>query len=259
MRIADYILEYLSKNGSVQVPEFGEFLLEDVGAQFDAETKKFLPPAKLITFRSDYLAENSGFSSFLSEKERIPAESALTEIRKQTDFWKQKLAAGEELEIAGIGTFYQGETLNFSGNRVEKTTPDYYGLEEIALNDIKKPGKGAVVQVNSESENGDYKFNRSILWIFLIIIPVAALAFLAVTQHERIFGKKSFDDLSVKTSTHRIPADTVKTDSLQQKVSDSLKADSIQKLNAVPVAVKKKIAKPRKKNNRKYTSNQWKK
>ncbi len=247
MKIADYILEYLSKNGSVQIPEFGEFLLEDVGAQFDADSNRFLPPAKLIHFRADYLLEHSKFSSFLAEKQQISAETARAEIKKQTDFWKQKLGAGEELEVNGIGTFYPGETLKFSGNRVESSTPDYYGLEEIALNDVKKSGNTAVTAEKNDTEEGAYKMNRGILWVFLIIIPVAALIFLAVTQQERIFGKKSFDDLSVKTSTHRIVTDTIKTDTLQQKVGDSLKADSIQKAQAVPVAVKNKSKSPRKK------------
>lgn len=259
MKIADYILEYLSQNGSVKIPEFGEFVLEDVGAKFDSESNRFLPPAKLITFHSDYLTDDSGFAKFIAQKEQTDAQSAEIEIKKTTSFWKQKLAAGEELQIEGIGTFFQGESLRFTGNRIEKSTPDYYGLEEIALNDIKRSGKAVVAQDEVQKEGKDYKFSRSILWIFLIIIPVAALAYLAITQQERIFGKKSFDDLSVKTSTHRIPKDTLKTDSFHQKAIDSLKNDSISRLNAVPVPVKKKSKLPKKKTYRKYAKKKWKK
>jgi hypothetical protein len=72
-------------------------------------------------------------------------------------------------------------------------------LEEISLKEIKE---NKVISEKKDTED-DYVFNKSILWIFLFIIPVGAIVFLAINYQDKIFGKKSFD-ISVKTSTHRI-------------------------------------------------------
>lgn len=257
MRIAEHLIEFLSEKGNMKVPNFGAFILEDVPAQFDAEGKKFLPPAKKVSFKTDYLLHDDSVIRFIAQKENISAEAASAELQKQTDFWKQKLSAGEDLEIAGLGKFYHGESLNFAGNRIEKLTPDYYGLEEIALNDIKKSSQPASVADCTSEDAGNYKMNRGVLWLFLIIIPVAGLIFLAVTQQERIFGKKSFEDLSVKNSTHRIVPKPVVIDSSAIKKADSLRQDSISKA-AVPVVRKASAKKSYKySKNRKYPKKKW--
>jgi hypothetical protein len=59
-------------------------------------------------------------------------------------------------------------------------------------------------------------------------LPVGAIIYLAINYQDQIFGKKSFDDVSVKTSTHRIPEKPkvnpiVPKDSLQTSKTDSLR------------------------------------
>ena len=54
------------------------------------------------------------------------------------------------------------------------------------------------------------------------------MAYLGITQQELIFGKKSFDDVSVITSTKRIDPKTVtKPDSILVKKTNSSKQDSL--------------------------------
>jgi hypothetical protein len=98
-------------------------------------------------------------------------------------------------------------------------------LEEIIISDINNKNLKQKVPVNSEK---DYKFNKSILWAFLVIIPVLGIIYVAYTQQELLFGKKSFDktNISVQTKTHRIEKDTVKLHSYTPPVIDSLKKDS---------------------------------
>jgi hypothetical protein len=49
----------------------------------------------------------------------------------------------------------------------------------------------------------DYQFNKSILWAFLVIIPILGIVYVAYTQQELLFGEKSFDkaNISVQTKT----------------------------------------------------------
>jgi hypothetical protein len=57
-----------------------------------------------------------------------------------------------------------------------------------------------------------------------VLVPVLGIAYLGYSQQELIFGKKSFDSVSVQTKTKRIEKTApVKIDSATTKVSDSLK------------------------------------
>ena len=165
-------------------------------------------------------------------------EASKTDLQIQTDFWKKKLQADQILEIQGLGTIFieDGET-HFKGNRLQSDHPDFYGLEEIKISDINNKNLKQNVPVNSEK---DYTFNKSILWAFLIIIPVLGILYVAYTQQELLFGKKSFDktNISVQTKTHRIGKDMVKVHPYTPPVADSLKKDSVVQQPAQPVTEK---------------------
>lgn len=237
MNISAYILEYLKQFGTVTVPAFGVFSLENSKAIINSENGSILPPSSQIAFASDYEVESDDLVSFISNQKQISVESVQNELQIQTDFWKKKLQADQTLEIQNLGTIFieDGET-HFKGNRLASNHPDYYGLEEIKLSDISNLER----PLSSENTDQDYKFNKSILWIFLFILPVLGILYLAFTQQELLFGKKSFDSVSVQTKTRRIEKDTVKIkkDSTQIKVSDSLKKDSLIKPAEKPVNLK---------------------
>jgi hypothetical protein len=99
-------------------------------------------------------------------------------------------------------------------------------LEEIRFSDINN-GEKVNTSVNREK---DYKFSKTILWIFLIMIPVLELC-ISHLPRRTSFGKKSFTNVSVQTSTHRIVKDTTKIvkQEIKVPVTDSLKKDSLVK------------------------------
>ncbi len=230
MNISAYILDYLKQFGTVTVPKFGVFSLENSKAVINSDNGSILPPSSKITFHSDYQVSSDDLVDFISNKKSISKEAAENELQIQTDFWKKKLQAEHTLEIQNLGTiFLEDGELHFKGNRLESDHPDFYGLEEIRFSDINE-GDSFESPINPEK---DYKFNKSILWIFLFIIPVLGILYLGYTQQELIFGKKSFDDVSVQTKTKRIEKKMpVKIDSAQIKRADSVKAfkaDSLKK------------------------------
>ena len=106
-------------------------------------------------------------------------------------------------------------------------SPSYFGLEKIDLKEIEKP-KSTEHSYEKEDSDNQYVFSKSILWTFLLIIPVGAILYLSINYKDKIFGKKSFN-LSVKTSTHRIEKDTLNRknllnkDSVKVKTTDSIK------------------------------------
>lgn len=254
MNIASYIVEYLKEQQRVAVPGFGEFILKNSKAVVDEQTKSILPPAKEVAFNVDYEIKDSQLVQYISQKSGTTKDEVQSNIAKLTDYWKKQLAENHILSIEGLGEFHQTENdVKFLGKRIEKSTPDFYGLEEIKLQNLKS------IQVVAPNES-DYKFNKSLLWIFLLILPLVGIMILAFTQHERLFGKKSFDDLSVKTSTHRITTDSakLKQQRLEQQKIDSLRQDSISKdsiANATPVYKQPS----RKYNSKQYNSKTWRK
>ncbi|MBO6186375.1 MAG: hypothetical protein J6O88_17085 [Chryseobacterium sp.] len=230
MNISAYILDYLKQFGTVTVPKFGVFSLENSKAVINSDNGSILPPSSKIAFHSDYQVLSDDLVEFISSKKSISKEAAENELQIQTDFWKKKLQAEHTLEIQNLGTiFLEDGELHFKGNRLESDHPDFYGLEEIRFSDINE-GDSFESPKNTEK---DYKFNKSILWIFLFIIPVLGILYFGYTQQELLFGKKSFDDVSVQTKTKRIEKKMpVKIDSAQIKRADSIKAfkaDSLKK------------------------------
>ena len=241
MNISAYILEYLKQFGTVVVPQFGVFSLENSKAVINSENGSILPPSSKIAFHSDYQVSSDDLVNFISTQKNISKNSAKSELQVQTDFWKKKLQAEQTLEIQNLGTiFIEDGHLTFNGNRLESDHPDFYGLEEIRFSDIKNE-ESSIPTVNKEE---DYKFNKSILWIFLFIIPVLGILYFGYTQKELLFGKKSFDDVSIQTKTKRIEKTVpVKVDSAQLKLGDSIKQVQLKKDSLIQDSIKKTAVK----------------
>ncbi|AZA81082.1 hypothetical protein C1637_00415 [Chryseobacterium lactis] len=228
MNISAYILEYLKQYGTATVPGFGVFSLKNSKAIINSENGSILPPASQIEFTIDYEVQADELAAFIAAQKQMSLEASRSDLKIQTDFWKKKLQAEQILEVQNLGTIFieEGHT-HFKGKRVEAGRPDFYGLEEIRFSDINN---GEKVKP-AENREKDYKFNKSILWIFLLIIPVLGILYFVFTQQELLFGKKTFNKVSVQTSTHRIVKDTINVmvHAPKTPVSDSLKKDSLAK------------------------------
>ncbi|NIF07727.1 hypothetical protein F3J23_20070 [Chryseobacterium sp. Tr-659] len=242
MNISAYILEYLKQFGTATVPAFGVFSLKNSKAIINSDNGSILPPASQIEFTIDYEVKDEDLTAFIAGQKQMSLEASRSDLKIQTDFWKKKLQAEQVLEIQNLGTIFieEGHT-HFKGKRIEAGRPDFYGLEEIRFSDINN-GEKVDASINREK---DFKFKKTILWVFLLLIPVLGILYLAFTQQELLFGKKSFDKVSVQTSTHRIVKDTIKVmvHAPEKPVSDSLKKDSIvkpvgQQTKPVPAAQK---------------------
>lgn len=229
MNTSAYILEYLKQFGTVTVPGFGVFSLENSKAIINSENGSILPPASTIVYQPDYDVKSDDLAAFIGSQKQMSVEASATDLQIQTDFWKKKLQAEQTLDIQGLGkiSIEEGKT-HFKGNRLQSDHPDFYGLEEIKISDINDKNLKPAVPVHAEK---DYRFNKSILWAFLVVIPVIGILYVAYAQQELLFGKKSFDKvpISVQTKTHRIAEDTVKVQVHTPVTADSLKKDSVQK------------------------------
>ena len=225
MNLGQYLFGYLQEKGSAELPGFGIFSIQKKSATLDEAEAKLLPPSFEVTFVKNSEVFNSDFSKYVAEKTGENLFIVQTEIKETIQSWTQQLQDKKTLSVEAIGDFFEenGEIKLISKNQITEN-PTFFGLEEISLKEIKE---NKVISEKKDTED-DYVFNKSILWIFLFIIPVGAIVFLAINYQDKIFGKKSFD-ISVETSTHRIvekpvlKKDTVKADSAKIQKKDSLK------------------------------------
>lgn len=242
MNISELIFEYLKQNGTAKVPGFGTFTLQNTKAAISQDQKTILPPSKQIFFAADYQLVDRPFLAFFSERNQISDTEATQQMTRQTDYWKNKLLEDGVLTLAPLGSFrvHNAEFL-FEGARISQEAPDFYGLEEISLADIRK-----------NEQSSSYQLNRTFLWT-LLLLGIAALGTAAYFNQELIFGKKSFP--KVQPAPKRIPA---KPDStlIRQRIADSLRTDSLIKDSTTKAA-----ALPAKKwNDKKYSKkNKWSK
>lgn len=225
MNLGQYLFGYLQEKGSAELPGFGIFSIQKKSATLDEAEAKLLPPSFEVTFVKNSEVFNSDFSKYIAEKTGENLFIVQTEIKETIQSWNQQLQDKKPVSVDTIGDFFEenGEIKLISKNQITEN-PTFFGLEEISLKEIKE---NKVISEKKDTED-DYVFNKSILWIFLFIIPVGAIVFLAINYQDKIFGKKSFD-ISVETSTHRIvekpvlKKDTVKADSAKIQKKDSLK------------------------------------
>lgn len=209
MNLGQYLFGYLQEKRSAELPNFGVFSLKKKSAILNEENATFLPPTFEIFFEKNETVVSSDFSKYIAEKSGENLFIIQSELKDQIQAWKLDLLENQKFLIEDLGEFSaENGTIKQVSNNINHS-PNFFGLEEINLKEIKENKQ--IVEIK-EFEN-DYVFNKSILWAFLFIVPVGAILYLALTNKDKIFGKKSFD-ISVKTSTHRIEEKThIKKDS----------------------------------------------
>ena len=178
---------------------------------------------------------DEGLIQFLAKRNQVTPDRIEKLLKDQVDSWNSTLYSGQPLLIDGLGEFDQ-QDFKFSGYRIESENSDFFGLEEINITDVQKSSKYKTPKGNIPKDTN--KTVSVLLWIFLLVIPVLGLLYFGYTQQELIFGKKSFDDLVVKNSTHRIDTKE-KIDTLKvEPKKDSLQKDSL--TSPIPTTTTKK-------------------
>ncbi len=189
------ISKALQDNKIIAVPGFGEFSLQESGAAI-LNNNKLVPPGSVVIFKQNFQQENPKFISEIQEhivqKDCYSAENQLDKwAEDRIHYWKNMLLSGNLLKLEGLGIFTPSDgNWIFNGERHQKTSPAYFGLEEISL-DAKK-------------EAYQDRITHYLLYTFLFIIPIVGLVAILVSQSERIFGNKNLNDFQVISATHRI-------------------------------------------------------
>ncbi|MEC5394737.1 hypothetical protein [Bergeyella sp. RCAD1439] len=217
MDIVIIIASFLRRYGRAEVPSFGVFYLGKGQAKLDQSTGHLLPPAREVRFEEGDLEGGNLLADHVAEKQGVSRGQALTLISEVVTFWKANMAEKRSFSLEGLGKFvFLEERLRFEGERVQDETPDFYGLEEINLHQLKR---------KTSPKSTEYQIKNALLWAFLLILPLGGFLILAFTQREMLFGKLSFPDRGDEVPIHREQAqkDSLKRDSTEAfRLGDSL-------------------------------------
>ena len=251
MNFSLLILEFLKQHGHVPVPGFGTFYLKNTNALVDENGQNILPPGNQVAFKIDHTPADRTFAQFIAQQKNIPHIDAEIEIKKQTNFWYSILEKEGKFVLENVGTFILDDSqIYFTGKRTENLSPDFYGLEEINLSEIKNSNYA----VKKGSKAQSYHFSKTVYWLVPMILAISGLAYFTIAQPEMLFGKTSFGNGFEKKPVQETVKDSVKTDSAKavNPALDSAKTDSLKSAAIAPVPAKKWASK-------KYSKSKWKK
>lgn len=154
MNIEYYIAQLLYRYQCVTVPGFGAFLTEIQSAQLLDGTNSFYPPKKLISFNF-YLKNNDGLlANHIAQSKKIDYETAVHEIKKEVELWKNGLQNNQNVVLKNIGTI----GLNFQGNLVFEPSnqinyfTDAFGLSNFISPKIKRAVLDKEIEIVEEKE-----------------------------------------------------------------------------------------------------------
>ncbi|HSV76168.1 MAG TPA: SPOR domain-containing protein [Bacteroidales bacterium] len=136
MKIGTYISELLYEHGQVVLPGFGEFLTKYIPARFIPEEKKIESPKKVADFNSEKTEGGDIFITYASRKEQKPPEVVQKAINDFVSDLKQKLNAGQKVQIDKIGSFSTGPDMNII---FEPNLEINYLADTSGMNAIKEP------------------------------------------------------------------------------------------------------------------------
>ena len=221
MDLTFYIYSFLrEQNTLVNIPNFGVFYLEKKHAIVDESTFQILPPSEMVSFEKKEVLGNIDLIDFISQRVGESFEDVQNEVTKEVEKWNRELALNKKLILPKLGEMVLSENGEwFFVPEKNESSQDYFGLEAIKLDKIKR----------GEIEN--CFLQKSILWIFLVVVPLVVLVYLSVVYQDLILGESSFEN------TYRIEKKDKSTilnkDTLQQ---DSVVSDS---MNITPNDIKK--------------------
>ncbi|MDX1333645.1 MAG: SPOR domain-containing protein, partial [Robiginitalea sp.] len=138
MQLEVHIANLLYRYQCVVVPGFGAFLSQIKSASLQRDSNTFYPPFKELSFNARLNTNDGLLVSHVAQTEGDSYEKTLERVTSQSRLWKDTLAGGEPLELAGLGTF----RLNREGKMVFEpdTRTNYlmssYGLSPVIGNPI---------------------------------------------------------------------------------------------------------------------------
>ena len=101
--IPTIIYKFLLLNGSVAIPDFGEFELQHISAGNDFAQKTIQPPQYTIRFAKDINGNQINLISYISSIAKVTEDHAIQLLNDFSIHLKKKIATDKKAEWLGLG------------------------------------------------------------------------------------------------------------------------------------------------------------
>lgn len=104
--ISNIVVELLSSNECVTIPEFGAFVVNPSSAQIDMAKNRFTPPGKKVSFNKN-ISHNDGLvANALSLKEGISYQDSVLYLKGFVQTIHEELKVSNSFDFGEVGSFY---------------------------------------------------------------------------------------------------------------------------------------------------------
>lgn len=183
MNFEYFLYQYLLKNNSAEVPDFGVFQLTKESAKIDAENAIITPPRETVVFTYKPAVFSNHLAKYIADETGDNLFVVQMNMKAQVANWQKVLQEHQVLDLKYLGQFQMDETGDII--KIDDSNTDVFGYEEINLQTLKHP------KTKKEDVSRDYRFRKNIIWTFLAIILLGVAAIFILGDEELIFGKSS--------------------------------------------------------------------
>jgi nucleoid DNA-binding protein len=152
--IEEHIFELLHKHDCVTLPNFGGFVGQYTGAQFEESSNTFLPPSKQIRFNKHLTNDDGLLTHDVANHRAINYANASESIKNYIETLKKKLATAQRVEIPKLGVLYidHDQSIKFVADGHNFST-HHFGLPAIKPTTIQKETIKVVELTPETTEN----------------------------------------------------------------------------------------------------------
>ena len=164
------IINLLSENDCVVVPDFGGFVAQYSPAKLDDSTGFFSPPSKQVLFNKNLINNDGLLVNAIAQVQAITFNDANKLIKNIVRDLNLELRSKKKTEINGLGLIYLYDNIVKFKQNSENILTDSYGLAAVNIKEFQQVidvQKTKVVNLNNAKSSDAKKW-----WIAAAIIPM---------------------------------------------------------------------------------------
>ncbi len=199
MRLENMVKEILEYSSYVSLPGLGSFSVRPIGSQADGAKGDLTAPRMVYSFNTQRQFEDNALIEHLVSYYDASQKTARNLVEDFVIGLKERLAKGEKIAFAGIGTLkLEGEDLVYTADALPYDsllhTPSYN------LKPIRKP------KVKNNSSKG--LNTKHLVLVFITVVFIFATGLIGYFLYHKYRGKTNVEAVAETASTKAQEADT---------------------------------------------------
>jgi hypothetical protein len=133
--VREHIFSLLYDHDCVIIPEFGGFVANLHGSQFNEQAQTIDPPGKNISFNKHLISNDGLLAHAVAKAQGLGYEDALEAIRKEVLGLKEDIEHGKRVDFRHIGVLYRNQdgALQFIPSNDRNFLRTSFGLSQVHL------------------------------------------------------------------------------------------------------------------------------